>query len=42
VGYRGQIDGLSDEVEDLLADEGIKPGVPEFSSGRNAIVFGKE
>jgi hypothetical protein len=42
LGYRGQIDGLSDAVEDFLVDTGIKPGIPEFSSGRNRIIFGKE
>lgn len=40
--YRGQVDGLSDAIEDFLADTGIKPGTPEFSSGRNRIIFGKE
>ena len=42
LGYRGQIDGLSDAVEDFLADSGVKPGVPEFTRGRNRIIFGKE
>jgi hypothetical protein len=42
LGYRGQIDGLSDAVEDFLADSGVKPGIPEFTRGRNRIIFGKE
>lgn len=42
LGYRGQIDGLSDAVEDFLVGSGIKPGIPEFSRGRNRIIFGKE
>lgn len=42
LGYRGQIDGLSDAVEDFLVDTGVKPGVPEFSRGRNRIIFGKD
>jgi len=40
--YRGQIDGLSDSIEDFLADTSIKIGIPEFSRGRNRIIFGKE
>ncbi len=40
--YRGQIDGLSDAVEGSLADTGIKLGIPEFTRGRNRIIFGKE
>jgi hypothetical protein len=42
LGYRGQIDGLSDAVEDFLSGSSLKLGAPEFSSGRNRIIFGKE
>jgi hypothetical protein len=42
LGYRGQIDGLSDAIEDFLSGSSLKLGTPEFSSGRNRIIFGKE
>ena len=42
VGYRGQIDSLSDLVEDLLNGAGVNPGSPEYTRGRNRIIFGKE
>jgi hypothetical protein len=42
LGYRGQIDELSDAIEGFLTESNIKPGAPEFSRGRNRIIFGKE
>lgn len=42
LGYRGQIDGLSDAIEDFLSGSSLKLGAPEFSSGRNRIIFDKE
>ena len=42
LGYRGQIDGLSDAVEGFLSGSSLKLGDPEFSIGRNRIIFGKE
>lgn len=40
--YIGSVDSLSDLVEDTLNKAGIKAGFPEYISGSNRIIFGKE
>ena len=42
VGYRGQMDSLSDEIEEVVSKSGVNPGTPEFVRGRSRIIFGQE